>query len=112
MRILIIIPEPPMPATKQLWEFLTQGVIERSDEWVLHFVKECSDDWSIRSWTHLNKLMREHSLTSLSPGYLCMMMNAVPHVREKSAEEYQNYRAVLPSRSCAAGTRILGCFHS
>ena len=85
-----IIPEPPMPATEQLWEFLTQGVIERSDEWVLHFVEECSDDWSIRSWTHLNKLMREHSLTSLSPGYLCMMMNVVPHVREKSAEEYQN----------------------
>lgn len=85
-----IIPEPPMPATEQLWDFFTQGTIERSDEWVLHFVEECSDDWSICSWTHLNKLMREHSLTSLSPGYLCMMMNDVPHVREKSAREYRN----------------------
>ena len=85
-----IIPEPPMPATGQLWEFLTQGAVERSDEWVLHFVEECSDDWYIDSWTRLNKLMREHSLTSLSPGYLCMMMNAVPHVREKSARQYRN----------------------
>ena len=85
-----IIPEPPMPATEQLWDFFTQGAIERSDEWVLHFVEECSDDWYIDSWTPLNKLMREHSLTSLSPGYLCMMMNAVPHVREKSAREYRN----------------------
>ncbi len=79
-----------MPATEQLWDFFTQGTIERSDEWVLHFVEECSDDWYIDSWTPLNKLMREHSLTSLSPGYLCMMMNAVPHVREKSAREYRN----------------------
>ena len=85
-----IIPEPPMPATEQLWDFFTQGAIERSDEWVLHFVEECSDDWYIDSWTRLNKLMREHSLTSLSPGYLCMMMNDVPHVREKSAREYRN----------------------
>ena len=63
-----IIPEPPMPATEQLWDFFTQGAIERSDEWVLHFVEECSDDWYIDSWTPLNKLMREHSLTSLSQG--------------------------------------------
>ena len=107
-----IIPEPPMPATEQLWEFLTQGVIERSDEWVLHFVEECSDDWSIRSWTHLNKLMREHSLTSLSPG-VSLHDDECRTTREgKVCGRVSEYRAVLPSRSCAAGTRILGCFHS